>query len=576
MKLRTRIYLIFLNLALIPLIIITVLAYSRYSEATYERMDEITGNIFRGALSELNTVVKSIEDSAGQFTFYSDGNFSIIQSLQDFADPGKKPDNYTILKANNDIKYVCSNILYSYPYIYGVYVFTPSGAVLSYTSRRNGDLLYDYRPYGDQWYLDTLALEGKLYTSSIEDHAMFSGGEKSLFFARALYDVYSHQFLGVLMLDCDPSLFNLDNINSMPDITRFRLTNDRDGTILYDTGETAFLETEKDLTGYSSALSMETLTFRADFDYHTLAKEFNFTAVLLLVMASVCAAVILIVSYFLAKNVTYPIEHLSKKMRSQNGSHLTLSSRYLNRSDEIGTLYNEYNSMVEELNASIKKDYQDKLIALDAQMRSLEAQINSHFLFNTLESINSLAELDDNDRISTMVLALGNMFRYSIKTQSELVPIEDEIRHVQDYVSIQRIRFDNRFRLDMEIPESMNSIKVLKLILQPLVENALYHGLNYCACGDRITISGSTDSSYIYLCVSDNGTGMDRGELLALREKLDEKPSFTELGHRTGQSIGLKNIHTRIELYYGKGYGLTLNSREKEGTQIQIKLPYLR
>jgi two-component system sensor histidine kinase YesM len=262
-------------------------------------------------------------------------------------------------------------------------------------------------------------------------------------------------------------------------------------------------------------------------------------------------------------------------MANQNGSHLTITEKFSNRNDEIGILYNEYNVMVEELNASIKKDYQDKLITMDAQMRSLEAQINSHFLFNTLESINSLAELDDNERISTMVMALGNMFRYSIKTQSELVTIEEEIQHVQDYISIQQIRFDQRFTFQLFIPPDLYQLRVLKLILQPLVENALYHGLNYCSSGDTITLDGYLDHSFLHLCVTDNGIGMTAEELTLLQKKLQEESSFTELGHRTRQSIGLKNIHTRIELYYGKGYGITIKSAPHSGTAIDLLLPLL-
>ena len=126
-------------------------------------------------------------------------------------------------------------------------------------------------------------------------------------------------------------------------------------------------------------------------------------------------------------------------MSSQSGHTLIQSTRYLNRTDEIGTLYNEYNAMVESLNAAVKQDYQDKLVLLDAQMKSLEARINSHFLFNTLEAINSIAELEDNESIATMSLALGNMFRYTLKTQSELVTVQDELDHVNDYVTIQTI-----------------------------------------------------------------------------------------------------------------------------------------
>lgn len=164
---------------------------------------------------------------------------------------------------------------------------------------------------------------------------------------------------------------------------------------------------------------------------------------------------------------------------------------------------------------------------------------------------------------------------YTLKTQSEIVTIQDELEHVQDYVSIQQIRFDNRFQLNVDISEELRNYKVLKLILQPLVENALYHGLNYCTIGDTITIRVYTKQALLFIDVHDNGQGIVSDTLEILQHTLSEEASFTELGHRNKQSIGLKNIHSRIELYYGKGYGLTVTSQSSKWTNIQIKLPIL-
>lgn len=168
------------------------------------------------------------------------------------------------------------------------------------------------------------------------------------------------------------------------------------------------------------------------------------------------------------------------------------------------------------------------------------------------------------------------MFRYSIKTKSELVTVADELNHVKDYISIQKIRFDNKFELKVDIPKEMYSMRVLKLILQPIVENALYHGLKYCNFGKEIMIKGSTNGVTISLEISDDGIGITPDQLKALQESLNEKPQFTELGQRNKQSIGLKNINSRIELYYGEGYGLSVASEEHKGTKITIRLPALQ
>ena len=245
----------------------------------------------------------------------------------------------------------------------------------------------------------------------------------------------------------------------------------------------------------------------------------------------------------------------------------------MGRTDEIGTLYNEYSHMLDEINEGIRRDYQNRLIVLDAQMKALEARINSHFLFNTLESINSMAELADNKEIATMSLALGDMFRYAIKTPGEIVTLTDELKHVDDYASIQLIRFNGKFRLEKNIPPALLSCPVLKLILQPLVENALFHGLNYCTAGDLITISAVQENLLLHISVSDNGVGMNPETLAMLRSTLMNQNSFSEIGHQSGQSIGLGNIHARIQLYYGKQYGLSIASAENIGTRITITIP---
>lgn len=576
MKLRTKVFLIFTVMSIVPLLFLTLFSYKRFYQTTYQRMDEMASNLFTNAVAKTNNTMDSIRQVMGLFTFYSDGDFSIINNLQKFSDPSKTNDSYEVFKANQDIKFVCQNVLYSYDYIYGLYIFTPSGAVLSHTNRSNGDLQLNYSPEADSWYLETLNLEGSIYVSSVDKHDMFTGKKESLFFAQALHDVYSHEFLGVLVIDASPSLFDLSLINTMPGMTLLTITDTNYGNLLYSSSDKPLSGfTQKQSRILSQELTSAPLSLTAAFDYDSMFREFNFTGVLLIVIFMAASAGILILSYALSKNLVYPIEHLSRKLATQKGHSLALSSRYLNRPDEIGTLYNEYNAMAEQLNQSIKRDYQDKLILLDAQMKSLEARINAHFLFNTLEAINSMAVLDDNDAIATMSLALGNMFRYTIKTESELVSVLDELANVDDYVSIQSIRFSNRFRLVIDMEESLKNLQVLKLILQPLVENSLYHGLNYCSQGDLITITGRQQDGCLYLHVIDNGQGMDAETLDSIQKRLSEEASFTQLGHRSKQSIGLANIHSRLELYYGRGYGLSISSTLNEGTDIQIKLPVI-
>ena len=220
-----------------------------------------------------------------------------------------------------------------------------------------------------------------------------------------------------------------------------------------------------------------------------------------------------------------------------------------------------------------RQEYENKLILMDTQMKALESQINAHFLYNTLEAINSLAEIEGEKEISTMALALGDMFRYSIKTKGAVVILEKELCHVENFVAIQQIRFDNAFIFNMDVPQELLSSHILKLTLQPLVENALYHGLLNCSMGSTITLSARKAGGKLYFSVTDDGVGISGEAMEQLRKSLMKKSSFTEPNGDGNGSIGLKNINSRIQLYYGEQYGVNIVSETGKGTTVTICVP---
>lgn len=578
MKLRQKLFIILLFMALLPTACITAVSYYRYQKTTQQQMKEYSSNLFSQAVRQTNTTLTELEKISSLFSSYSSGNYSLIHNLKPYADKNGVHDELSIYKTKQNLKYQCQNIINTYDYIYGIYIFTPSGINFKYENTQSSKLIFGYTPDEEDWYLETIRQRGLLYISDIAVHEdLFQGSRKSFFISKNLYDIYASQNLGVLVINCDPSVFDLSPLNTIPDVTSITVVNPDQGQIIYSTApddERPALDEAMDGAAYSAELVFPHLSLFTSVDYSRLYKEFSTTGVLLILIACACLVIGVLLALYFSKSVTTPIVHLSRKMSRQSGDNLTVSTRCLDRTDEIGILYNEYNNMIEELNMAIKTNYQNKLISLDAQMKSLEARINSHFLFNTLEAINSIACIEGSKQITTMAMSLGNMFRYAIKTQSELVSLQDEINHVMDYISIQSIRFSHRFRFCLHIPESLRELKVLKLILQPIVENSFSHGLCNCQFGHRIHIYGFTDDTCFYICVVDDGKGMTEEQLQALNSSLMEEPTFTELGHRTNQSIGLKNINSRIELYYGKGYGLSVRSKPGRGTLICIKLPY--
>ncbi len=591
MKLKTRFLLIFLLISNIPVLIITSFTYNRYTHLIREQSDSISDAIGENAQETVNSIIESINTAAEIFQFYSESSHSVTDDLLYFTNTPPDPNdtseagqaaydnwNYRIKQSHDRIQFLVENLIYTTDYINGIYVFTPSGVNLGY-GNINNILTFGYEPFDDKWYLEASdpANKGRMFVSEISEKDYFTKSTESITFSKGLYDIYDPDLLlGVLVIDCTPDLFDdLSTVNTLPDTILLTVENDS-GYVLYNNLDSInWKYSEGNTVTTSYELATPSLRLTATTNNQKLYEDFGVTRILIIEIALVCALIFIVASILLSNYLTRPIVHLSTQMAAQKMHTTPFHTKYLDRTDEVGILYNEYNNMLEELNTYAKNQYQNKLITLDSQMKSLEAQINSHFLYNTLESINSIAEIEEIESISIMSMALGNMFRYSIKTQSELVTVADELGHVNDYVVIQQIRFDNKFHLDIDIPEPMYELKVLKLILQPIVENALYHGLQYCNAGDSITIRGTCDAHNICFTITDNGVGMNEDELQDLQKKLAEEAHFTELGQRSKESIGLKNIHTRISLYYGRNYGLSISSNPGNGTTIEIRLPVM-
>lgn len=575
MKLRTKMFLVYSVVAIIPILAIGYYSYSRWQTSVSEQIRTYSSTVIHNAVEQSNNTLDRINRTLDFMTYYSDDSeSSIIEILSEFADGPVNYSSYDILQAGKRTNSIFGNLMYANSSIRGIYLITPDSLILGTSNDQTSSINPNHDCRSDYWYQETLSLNGQHYISTITSDDLFTDENPSIYLSRSIYDVYSHKFLGVILLDLNPEILNLDSLTAIPDLALLFIENTKTGETLYSnvdslkTNETQYTDDMQKIE-----LNLEPLELSISFHYDTLYAQYNPMRMVILLMIFVFAAGVLISLYLITGKITFPLERLSRVMKHQRKNGLKFVSPYMGRTDEIGTLYNEYSHMLDEINEGIQRDYQNRLIVLDAQMKALEARINSHFLFNTLESINSMAELADNKEIATMSLALGDMFRYAIKTPGEIVTLTDELKHVDDYASIQLIRFNGKFRLEKNIPPALLSCPVLKLILQPLVENALFHGLNYCTTGDLITISAVQENLLLHISVSDNGVGMNPETLAMLRSTLMTQNSFSEIGHHSGQSIGLGNIHARIQLYYGKQYGLSIASTENIGTRITITIP---
>jgi len=235
---------------------------------------------------------------------------------------------------------------------------------------------------------------------------------------------------------------------------------------------------------------------------------------------------------------SYEVEHLGKSIKNMLGRIKVLMS-----------------DLVEEHNAKRKSEFD-----------TLQSQINPHFLYNTLDIIVWMIENENSDKAVSIVTALAKFFRISLSKGKNIITVKDEVEHVRNYLMIQNMRFKNRFEYSIDVDEEVLSYSSLKLMLQPLVENAIYHGMEFMDGDGEIDVKVFKENESLYFTITDNGLGMSEDMVEALLSK-DFVPS------KKGSGIGVKNVNERIKLYFGNEYGLKVESEPDEGTKITIHLP---
>lgn len=235
---------------------------------------------------------------------------------------------------------------------------------------------------------------------------------------------------------------------------------------------------------------------------------------------------------------SYEVEHLGKSIKNMLGRIKVLMS-----------------DLVAEHNAKRKSEFD-----------TLQSQINPHFLYNTLDIIVWMIENENSDKAVNIVTALAKFFRISLSKGKNIITVKDEVEHVRNYLMIQNMRFKNRFEYSIEVDEKVLSYSSLKLMLQPLVENAIYHGMEFMDGDGEIDVKVFKEDDSLYFTITDNGLGMSEDMVETLLSK-DFVPS------KKGSGIGVKNVNERIKLYFGSEYGLKVESEPDEGTKITIHLP---
>lgn len=284
------------------------------------------------------------------------------------------------------------------------------------------------------------------------------------------------------------------------------------------------------------------------------------------VIAVFLVAFATIVTGFVLNSITGPVNKLCDATKQIAGGNFSTRVA-IEGKDEIATLAESVNDMSEHLEELVRQIKEDERKMRYAELRLLQEQINPHFLYNTLDTIVWLVEGNDSEKAVNMVVSLSEFFRIVLSKGKEIITIKEEEQHIRSYLEIQQVRYHDILDYDIQIEPEIYPYEILKLTLQPLVENALYHGIKTKRAKGMILVTGKMEDDKIYFDVKDNGVGMNEAELASLRSKILKPCKETDSG------FGLANVNERIRMNFGLEYGITIHSKQGEGTLVQVVIP---
>jgi two-component system sensor histidine kinase YesM len=295
--------------------------------------------------------------------------------------------------------------------------------------------------------------------------------------------------------------------------------------------------------------------------FKELISQVNVVRNMTVIVILLASAFAFIITYLISSKITTPIKKLTRLMQKVEEGNLNVVAS-VERKDEIGALGRSFNSMISELKTLIEEVYKNQISRKEAELRALQAQINPHFLYNTLDVIYWTARIEGAPKTGEIVNALAKLFRLALNKGDEITTVEKEVEHLQSYLIIQKMRYTEEPEIIVQVAPSIYPCKTIKLILQPLVENALIHGIGELEEKGIIKVTGNIVGEDILFEIADNGVGMEAERIKEIFEgNTEEKKGY-----------GIKNVDERIKLYFGDKYGIKIYSEIGKGTKVEVRI----
>lgn len=437
------------------------------------------------------------------------------------------------------------------------------------------------------WILQTYEKRGAtVISSSHVQNVVADRYEWVITLSKALQNKNSHELEGIFFVD-----LNYSSISELCDAISFGNKGyiyivDKDGNLIYhpqqqllysglkqerisevlECEESSFVTEDGKL--YSISRSKETGWTVVGVAYtEELLKNTDQTTRIYVISAAAILLAALTLAFFLSNEITKPIKKLGDSMKEVEKGNFDNAAVEIDGQHEIARLSSSFNIMTAEIKNLMEQNVEEQRLKRKSELKALQAQINPHFLYNTLDSIIWMAEWGKTKEVVEMTSALAKLLRQSISNQNELVRVEEEVEYTRSYLIIQKMRYKDKLEYEIEVDQEVRGVMVPKLVLQPLVENAIYHGIKYKEGKGTVVVKGFRKDHEIVLKIIDDGVGMNADQLAGIFEKRETDT------RRNG--VGVLNVHERIQLYYGREYGLAFYSAPGEGTVAEVHIPWM-
>ncbi len=575
-SIRNKIIIVYIPLVIIPLLVLGYVSNRIYTESIVGKTVQSVSDNSRLIMTRIEGILQNAESSANSITL------SLNRFIQEEGESGLEDDpRYDSLLVNQ--------------LNFAMLVFTDVDSAVFID--RNGRIYASHPAMQDpsgqfnssemMKSLGTSSGDNRWFGMQNRNYLTRHEGQIVLTLGKRVTEITTGQTLGWLLVNVDEKHISGIFPSSGPDSPASHLLADGQGTVVSSLDKDKLFRPLADPALQDRVIKGRLEESRAEFRYggmlavghrlsgmdwtlvsevpiKELTKDTDKVSVLIVALGAFCLLLVLLSAGLLSRSISTPLVRLTRTMRKvQDGS---LDTRFdVRGKDEIGLLGDGFNRMIGRIRELLKRVQAEQRQKREYELALIQSQIKPHFLYNTLDVIYTLSEMGRPRDVQRTTKALADYYRIVLSKGREMITIGEELESVRDYLAIQKIRYADVFDYRIDVPSELHDRPILKLTLQPLVENAIYHGLKQADKFGSLTITGEANGESVILTVSDDGVGMAESAIADLWSEVKQEAS--------GPSFGLRNVNARIRLYFGDAYGIKIQSELGYGTSVYVTLP---